>query len=221
MAEVQGEKKMKCYICGTTENVNHKNECEQEGSTAVVRYCSCCGGLVDEVWNKEFKDKRKVGAWIHNEKDFWFLFNEAKRLYLESTKGTTENHPLWELHGSRDFHQQQKIDPYKEHREKIEKSHEFDRWKLNQEKCALCGKDGTHENIVRCDFHVKTDYIYADRMHRECFQTTQRVARILNVSSEVALEKLKELISPPKKTATKKQCEVKCFGDFSQNPWNR
>lgn len=188
----------KCYICGAAYNVVCQNYCEQEGSTATVRYCnSCAQKYVNPTWSK-IPDAYK-GDWIKNEASFWSLFDDAKRMYMNEKLNTEKT----------------KSDPYKEHRE-IEKSHEFDTWKLNQERCELCGKDGTYENIVRCA--VKG----ADRMHFDCFQTTQRISRLLNVSFEIALEKLKELIShPPKKIATKKQCEVKCFGDFSQNPWNR
>lgn len=195
----------KCYICGTTEGVTCRNFCELQGSKAQVGYCNSCAlKYVNPTWSKI--PEMQKGDWIKNEASFWSLFDDAKIMCMND-KGNLRIVVGGACPVS---------DPYKEHREKIEKSHEFDRWKLNQERCELCGEDGTYENIVKCE--VKND----NRMHFNCFQTTQRMARILNVSFEVALEKLKALINhPPKKIATKKQCEIKCFGDFSQNPWNR
>ncbi len=192
----------KCYICGTTHSVCHNNRCEQEGSAANVNYCDICGDeYVNPTW-KEITIENK-GSWVKNEAAFWSLFNGAREMYLN-----TKVIPKVEQ-------KVKKTDPYKEHR-KIEKSHEFDRWKLNQEKCALCGKDGTRDgNIIKCA--VKGAY----KMHLNCFLTTENIAQLLNVSFEVALEKLNGLMNPPPKKTIKKQCEVKCFGDFSQNPWNR
>lgn len=120
----------------------------------------------------------------------------------------------------------EKIDPYKEHENKMKNDSKYRQFLLNQHECELCGKMGDDQNnilpttkdgIPFC--RSTTDH----HLHQRCFALICNIQPVFACSFEEALDKIKNsnLFNKEqehKRTIRKQQIDI--LSSIGKNPWN-
>jgi hypothetical protein len=114
-----------------------------------------------------------------------------------------------------------KKDPYKEHREKLEKDPHFRQYLLDEHKCELCGNKG---NSISKNSHINS-YLNEKQqqfLHIYCEHIIANFAIVKGISLKESFDKLKPLFEKKQQAGDKKkECRILGSLDLIGNPWNR
>lgn len=115
-----------------------------------------------------------------------------------------------------------KKDPYKEHRENLEKNPGYRQYLLDEHKCELCGNKG---NTIDKNSHVNL-FLNEKRqqfLHLRCHDIIANFAIASGISLRESFDKLRLLFEKKQLPMSDKKKECKILGslDLIGNPWNR
>ena len=219
-----------CIICETKSNPstiwketylgNFRFCCHYYGATGGP----CCDALQASIkLNKAYVGQENYNI-LSIEEGVIKVINDAREIY-EQQKKLVERTLLQPRNKFEKITQEEKChkDPYKEHRENLEKNPGYRQYLLDEHKCELCGNKGSttsRMNYVDLFLNEKQQQLF---IHFRCYDIISKFAIATGASLSESFDKLKPLFEKKQQPTSdkKKECRVLGSLDLIGNPWNR